>query len=94
MMRFLKSILLRSKREDTSLQSKIARLEEELDAANGKIAELSTCVKHVAVAVSNLSADLSYITGIIQHAAATAQADSDRFLLHTEPDDDDEGLLN
>ena len=73
--------------------SRIAHLEAQLSSANEIIESLSTCVKEVAFATENLSAELISITHVIQQAASASQAEVLRMPWETKKDDDD-GYLN
>ena len=109
MMQFLKSILSKNRTEDNKnevrlthreLKAVLDRIDQlELDVSNmyEQIAELSVCVRNVALAASNLSSDVMYVTSAIQQATEMAEAahqkEHDRALWFHD-DGDDEGYLN
>jgi uncharacterized protein YoxC len=79
----------------TELEEAIQRinsLEEQLAAANDSIADLSQCVKNIALATQSLSSEIMCVSEIIQQAAQQSNKENDYFSWRTNPDD--EGYLN
>ena len=100
MMQFLKSILsgeivtepmkieaLKTELDEANL--KIELLEERLNLANESLSELSSCVKHIALATQTLSQDMAFITEAIKQVTMGARKENDFFSWRR---DDDEYL--
>ena len=69
---------------------KIALLEEKLITANESIADLSMCVKNIALATASLSQEMAIIITSLKQMAAPASTKNDLFTWNK--DDDDEYL--
>jgi hypothetical protein len=110
MMRFLKSILLRDKKETRlkealymlkrdfeGLQTRVSLLEEENKKTSIVIGDLSSCMQNIAVLVSDLSIDVNAFSLYLK-----AQLENDKLLLQQaqfldspgSDDDDGGGYLN
>lgn len=98
MMRFLKSILLPSKKSQSEIAlqkdlstavNRIDDLENRLEKANELMEEMSKCLKEVAYATQHLSTEVLSITTILQQAADHIQKENEVVSLSSNKDDED-----
>ena len=107
MMSFLKSILWKNKKLDTSqknlslindlvnMQARVDKLEKEVVTLSSSMQEMTACVQNITLVMHSLSQEVLSIISAINSVASIADArDSDMVTFGLAGDDDDDNLLN